>query len=504
VCARGRYDRFDGRAAAPSIQKYDDDDFVRLVVADPRDSLAWTAEDEWSVAMGRPIAASDKGRLQFATHTFARMGTRKLYQPSHQRFYAVTVEVFCGEAGLPRPSPDDDFIMGLVMRRQTISLDVGEREVRKLAREILAGKVQTNRDPEPSLAQISATPGRQAWMTDGKGGQGWVDVDQEGRPIPDRDHTPYQALGLTEALTEQVLPMWRIPPTSGSCAAAATRSLWFALVPTYSNEHEVAFLADLPVTTTPGASKLDSEASYELCCRATRPAPRDRPNCPPEVYWSGPSETFKLAPFFDPEGTKNRTVSITMPDLHSLAARAGAPSGPGGVALTSPASSQLSFDPDMGTPSKGQLPGGVTARTCTFALELFMIVAFFVFSLFLPVVVFLFQLWWLLLLRFCLPPSATAVAVLTAHFQAGKTIADLPNVAPAPAPGQPRAADKQQFDELLGGRGLAARLGKAGFDSKRAKAMVAAIADVNVAVAPGHLSLPDDPLCARPVGGGAP
>lgn len=498
-CIRKGFDRFDPRAHAPVIQKYDNDDIVRAVVTDCRDSLAWTEDDEWSVAVGRTVAASDTGRMRFASHRFARMGTRKLFQPSHQRFYAVTVEVFCDEPGLPRPAPKDGFSMGLVMRRQTLSLNVDERRVRRLARDVLAHKSDPRQGAEATLDRFLASSGRQAWMTDGRGGQAWVAIDDDGQPIPDREHTADEALDLTETLTEQVLPMWRIPPMKGGCDAAATRSLWFALVPTFSSEHEVAFDPALPVTTTPGTPKLDSQASYELLCRATRPPPREQPHCPPEVYWSGPSETFKLAAFLDPEGTAKRTVSITMPDLRSLAARAGASAGPGGVSITTPAGSQLSFDPDNGTPSGGTGPGGAAARTCTFALELFMIVAFFVFSLFLPVVVFLFQLWWLLLLRFCLPPTATAVAVLTAHFGANKSIADLPAVAAQPTDGSPRPADLQQLDEMLGGAGLALRLHATGkFPPGEAKAMVAALADHAVVTSPGHLDLPDDPLCALP------
>ena len=73
------------------------------------------------------------------------------------------------------------------------------------------------------------------------------------------------------------------------------------------------------------------------------------------------------------------------------------------MAITSPPESQLTFNPGGGT--RRVAAGGTVDRTCTFALEIFMIVAMFVFSLFLPIVVLLFQLWWLLALRFCLPSA---------------------------------------------------------------------------------------------------
>ena len=44
-------------------------------------------------------------------------------------------------------------------------------------------------------------------------------------------------------------------------------------------------------------------------------------------------------------------------------------------------------------------------QICSFAIPLITIVAFFVFQLFLPIVVFIFQLWFLLTLRFCIPPD---------------------------------------------------------------------------------------------------
>ena len=46
-----------------------------------------------------------------------------------------------------------------------------------------------------------------------------------------------------------------------------------------------------------------------------------------------------------------------------------------------------------------------TAAICSFAIPLITIVATFVFKLFLPILVVLFNLWFLLKLRFCIPPS---------------------------------------------------------------------------------------------------
>jgi hypothetical protein len=59
-------------------------------------------------------------------------------------------------------------------------------------------------------------------------------------------------------------------------------------------------------------------------------------------------------------------------------------------------------------PGSGDGAVGTGGGACTFALELFFIVAFFLFLMFLPIVVFAFQLWWMLALRFCIPPGGVA------------------------------------------------------------------------------------------------
>jgi hypothetical protein len=126
----------------------------------------------------------------------------------------------------------------------------------------------------------------------------------------------------------------------------------------------------------------------------------------------------------DPDGTKNRSVTITFPDLRTLAARAGQKQGPGGVRVVTPPQSQMVFNPFNGVPKSGSGRIGAGGGVCTFAIELFFIVAFFLFLMFLPIVVLAFQLWWMLALRFCIPPSIGFKAM--ADFLAtGKVIAQL-------------------------------------------------------------------------------
>jgi hypothetical protein len=114
-------------------------------------------------------------------------------------------------------------------------------------------------------------------------------------------------------------------------------------------------------------------------------------------------------------------VTVQLPDLAQLHADAVrlSPGGSGGVRFQSPPRSQLSI-----TATDLQAAPGPNAmknsgfQICSFAIPLITIVAFFVFQLFLPIVVFIFQLWFLLTLRFCIPPDVTAGVNFAAELDA--------------------------------------------------------------------------------------
>jgi hypothetical protein len=73
--------------------------------------------------------------------------------------------------------------------------------------------------------------------------------------------------------------------------------------------------------------------------------------------------------------------------------------------------SPQSLMPAAGFPPGGSLGG---SEVCSFSIPLITIVAMFVFSLFLPIVVLVFQLWFLLALKFCIPPEVSFDASLAA------------------------------------------------------------------------------------------
>jgi hypothetical protein len=93
--------------------------------------------------------------------------------------------------------------------------------------------------------------------------------------------------------------------------------------------------------------------------------------------------------------------------------------GPGGLRITTPPQSQFVFNPFKGIPESGKGAIGAGGAVCTFAFELFFMIAFFLFIMFLPIVVLAFQLWWMLALRFCIPPSIAFDATANFFAEAG-------------------------------------------------------------------------------------
>jgi hypothetical protein len=420
----------DAAALRPAIQMYDSPRFVDQVTTDPRVSLKFTPDDRWSYPVPVALSARGPGREKFATHKMVRTGIRKLYQPNHDRFYLVVAELFCDEPGLPRAGPHRDVTVNFAMRRRHVMISGPKSSMRRLARDLIVDLAKEQHDgvPVAAVAADDATDVADLWWADVAARErfsqghadllnavtGHVDVQSwlvnsttgKGRWAVLSDKKPQEA--------EQTFRMWRLPDRPDTCAAANTRSLWFGLVPTYSADH---WLDPDPAAHGRPVPKLDDHAIYELVCSVTQPQPAGQEHCPPKIWWSAPTQPFRLAAAYDPEGTKNRQVSITAPDFRALAARAGQPAGPGGLAINTPPGSHMNFNP-FGSfppaPGSGSTTGG--AGVCTFAFELFFIVALFLFLMFLPIVVFVFQLWWMLALRFCFIRLTGKFSVLTAFF----------------------------------------------------------------------------------------
>lgn len=498
-------------AARPTLQKYDRSDFVTQILEDPRRSLEFEPEDVWTFPVR--VKPSGTGRARLATHRMVPTAVRKLFQPNHDRFYAVVAELVCQQPGLPMPGGAPGVEVSYVLRRERLALrepasakqreddeDVLRRIGHELATALASGQDLDDEKPVPAdrsdvvdSVQLKGSPLTEdqrerlheiglhrvveGWVGDSTGGT-WT-------TLPESADEPVLLAG------EQVRPMWAVPVPDDACPRAQHRSLWFAPVPTLSGARD----------SRDGTPQLDDRHTYRIVCLA-RPTPPPPEHCPPRIGWSEPSDPFRLAAFADPAGTRNRRSTIVMPDFRALAAQAGQPPGPGGVEIVRPPGSQLTFSvTDDGRPIDAK-PGefGASTSSCTFALELLMIVAMFLFSLFLPVVVLLFQLWWLLLLRFCLPTPSVSLDLLQKHVDAGGTIAALPGPPPN-RPDPPTAVDRMCLDEVLDTGGIADQLVNHGAGAN--PDVLAGIVDAaknppGPVVAPTVLEGPDDPLCEPP------
>lgn len=434
-------------ALPPRIQMYDSPDFVDQLLHDPADSLKFDVDDVWTYPVPvTPDLKDPNPRARLATHRLVSTGLRKLYQPAHERYYVVVVEVFCDQPGLPRAGKHDEISVSFRMRRLRTRLAGPRRPIRRLAtalvKELLEEELtKEGRDPNAvpigplgtdvrdvwwaeqsskdwqrqfaedhaeELEHLEFHTDRQQWIVpkQGKGGR-WRTLDDVDDPVDD------------EAEVEETFPMWRLPvrekdrgPDGVVCEGPETRSLWFGVVPTFSGEHWAAPQRDGKLALEP---KLDHRSIYEVECVVSQPHPAHPESCPPRTWASVPTTPFKLADPMDPAGTKNRTVTVTMPDLRRLAAQAGQPPA-GGMRVVTPPGSALTINPFGGIPKPGQGRVGGAGGVCFFAIELFFIIAMFLFLMFLPIVVLAFQLWWMLALRFCIPPRVSAQ--ITADFLA--------------------------------------------------------------------------------------
>jgi hypothetical protein len=503
VRERKHWTPFDPDAFRPAIQKYAGTDFVDRMLADPRDSVKFVDDDLWAFPVPVPFGAPGTGRPRFVNFAMIRTPLCKLYQPLHERYYTVVTELFCDEPGLPRAGATERVDLSFVIRRERTLVrdpkalselsrslrtqlyraqehattgpdDVKDDDLDDITAAARAARITLTPEQEALLRRAAPRTQTQAWVA-GPGRTGrWLRVD---------DAAPPALLA-----GELELPMWQLPPREDDCAAARTRSLWFGVVPTHS--------ADLDEQ---GLPRLDNRAIYRIRCVARQHPGPGHEHCPDRFSWSEPTLPYRLAAHADPDGTKNHKVTITMPDLRAVAARAGQPAGPGGVEIVQPPGSQFRMDTSSFPPV--QLPGGMGTDTsrCTFALELFMIVSMFVFSLFLPIVVFVFQLWWMLLLKFCLPRPDDALADLEAYFKdENGTIADLLTAGGDQATKAKRLAELDELTETdHSGRQLAKNPQLA--DPAGGADLIQCL-DPRAAAKPGEPpseDKPADPLCSR-------
>ncbi len=413
------------RQGRPVFQKYADPGLVNRFLEDPQASYRFQAGEDFVAATERSVY-DDGARIAWGgpSSGWAGVAVRKLFRPTHKRHYLIVCSLHCDAPGLPDAGLDHACEMGFVIRRWAppgegapaatgvVDGAVAVEEARPAG--VGAGEVGGRPTPaaggsaypcpggasgEPVQAAVSGkgaavghagTPAAGLDATTDTGRlQGWIpDPDHEGhgRWVPVL-HEPGE-------LREQIHPLHPlVPGPDRSEDPARGARLLFGLVPT-----------ETPDIGSDGSPRFDARHLYRIRVFVRRhdarcPRRRERNDCPGPLEWSRASEPYRIASHGDLDGQKNVLVTVEMPDLDQLAAH----SGPaGGLRMVSPDGSNLGFEAKGTEPADGSREG---FQICTFPIPLITIVARFVFSLFLPVVVFVFQLFFLLVMRICIPPS---------------------------------------------------------------------------------------------------
>jgi hypothetical protein len=447
-----------GRLSLPALQKYDSPNLVNDFIARPQHCLKFNDDDLLHSLRDLPgPAVSTFGKLlrigatrdpkdstkvrgpQEYVVDDAR--TRKVFLPTHKRFYLVVCEIHCDGPGFPKVAREKICEAGFVVRRRTLKPPSGDPSALKpLLGKLAATRMRiarVNQLTEIESRALDAATGRngadavrgakldallqtrtslQAVLADDKARfdawaqrldlgwqlQGWfpspLGIDKLGG-WTQVDEAP------TDPGTEANYPLYPLIPNPADAAHAANgATIFFGVLPTGSHDCDAS-----------GTPRFDDNEFYEVRCwvkRHLEPHDTDQTcRCPDGFFWSRPSEPYKLASHFDLTGTSHQPVTIQLPSIAELAAQAKPAFGAG---FAKPAGSlTFSVDTDAG---KGTNPGSSAfPEICFISIPLITIIATFVLELFLPIVMFLFQLWWMLALRFCIPPQFSIDAGIKAE-----------------------------------------------------------------------------------------
>jgi len=443
----------DGRLSRPIFQKYDSPGMVNDFIKDPQRCLKFIDDDLVHSLQASPGPALSKIGKLFRIGARKLPGnpaidqqylpdgtnTRKIFLDTHKRFYLVACSIHCDGPGFPKVGREKICKAGFVIRRRTITPPSGGlEEVKPILASLASGRAKLARvnqlaaiesaamsssfgvDDSESVGGtlqstkletlVSKRASLQAllasekirfddWVTRFKVVpqlQGWFASPQGFDKVGSWnavDETPAD-LGL-----ESSFPLYPLIPDQNSPTHAGQYgTIYFGVLPTSSHDHDRT-----------GRARFDDHEFYEVRCwvqRHLKPHDPDQPcPCPDGIFWSVPTRPYKLASHYDLTGTSNQPVTIQLPDLNDLAAQA----KPGlGVGFAKPPGSlMISGDKD----GKPQSPGRSSKfEICFIPIPLITIVASFVFELFLPVVMIIFQLWWMLALKFCIPPEIDVAA----------------------------------------------------------------------------------------------
>lgn len=443
----------EGRDAPPAIQKFCSDDFVNEFIKNPQHSLKFDSDIDQVYSVQYEAAPKLMGQLQNKVATLypkdadgndvpsrtklIPTGIRKLFLPTHSRYYLVVCELHCDFAGFPSPKRDEVCQAGFVVRRKYLNYPESARPAAsKLLKDIAAVQAKLAELDETAPLRPRAAKRRAEKMAklkadgsfDGqraalivqmdaarkalqvwKSEQGIYTVNQGWIPGKHDRIGSWQIVEEEpQSLAEAVYPLLPLVADRNNPDHDATgRTMYFGLIPASSFDSDAN-----------GNSRYDDDSFYEIRSFVRRhkddcPRKVDAvPDCQGELIWSLPTERYKLAAQFDLEGTSNRPITIKMPNLAELAAQA--------VKRPFGKYSPVKFIQPQGLNpnTDGKALGGGSMggfQICFFSIPLITIVALFVLNIFLPIVVFVFGLWFLLAFKFCIPPSISIDAGLQAE-----------------------------------------------------------------------------------------
>ena len=418
------------RVTAPIFQKYGDADFMNKFVQEPQKSLKFSCEDFVERLCLDPNAVvTPKLKSKFND-------SLKLFLNSHSRFYLVVCELHCVVPGFPSVSRDQVCETGFVVRRKVpvvkkdIQTELAKKQhrVSELRSQVLkmTGKLNNKKEVfslidkvkkitfdktikelnEKQLAKLqaglnSAIEELHAFIADNDIHlklQAWMPTSNDAAI-----GNWCNAEDAVQTITEKSYPLYPLEadPTADNHSAKG-KTMWFGLIPTGSSDVD-----------SNGLPQFDEADLYEIKCFVRRKKDCCKNNgancCHGELFWSEATASYRLASFFDIDGNSHKPINIKLPDLNALKNQTNlGPPGRGvNVKTIAPARSSLKFSTDgMDMPSVDDnelvRPG---QQICFFAILLFFIVAMFLFRLILPIILFLFQLWFLLKLKLCIPPS---------------------------------------------------------------------------------------------------
>ena len=432
-----------GRMTRPVFQKYETSKLVDEFIKTPQHALKWLDEDLVHIAQkSTPVLGSNgkPRRLADWDYVVDALRTRKIFLDTHKRFYLVVCQVHCDAPGFPRAARGDVCNAGFVVRRRTTSIPAAGakaagqilKHINNARGQLAAIDLEAARSATMNTATIANTlsglstttivrqrastmallESERARLFEWAANfdvaprlQGWFND-----PNLEKIGAWANVANKPDALNgESVFPMYPLIPQRGDASHSGQfGTIYFGLLPTGTGE-----------TDTQGHARFDDKEYYEVTCFAERhliPHDRGSPcHCPDSLFWSLPTEPYRLASHFDVVGSARRPVTVQLPDLNELAAQS-APAF--GVAFAKPAGSLMVSGDKNGKARK--LGRSSKFEICSFSIPLITIVASFVFELFLPVLMIMFQLWFMLKLKFCILPEVDVAAGVTAEISVTK------------------------------------------------------------------------------------